>query len=838
MMKKTLIAQNWQMRWCDSDQWFPAQVPGSVYADLLANGQMADPFYRDNEEAALKWMEHDFVYQTMFDVSEEYFACQEVLLHFEGLDTLATIWFNDTLLGKADNMHRVWEFPVKTLLQRTNNVLRIQFASPTKYIAEEYEKDPLDGSEEAMRGFSKLRKAHCMFGWDWGPRLPDAGIWRPVSLLGITEGRLADVSVTQQHEEGRVTLQIGVTAEKADSSEVIWKEGRAVQPLKGRRRDCATAAEEGDSFYYTLSITDPDGVETNYENNTGVLQITNPRLWWPNGYGEQPLYTVEVILYHGTEQLDTWKKRIGLRTLTMHIEEDAYGEQFAHEINGVCIFAMGADYIPEDNIFSRVTPEKTYHLLKQGQMSHYNVVRVWGGGYYPDDWFYDACDELGLIVWQDFMFACAHYRLTEEMEENIRQELVDNVKRIRHHACLGLWCGNNEMEMFTAGNLWTDHPRDKAEYIKLYEYVIPNVLKTYDPQTFYWPASPSSGGSFDDANDENRGDVHYWDVWHGGKPFTDYRNHYFRYLSEFGFQSFPFLRTVETFTEPEDRNIFSYVMEKHQRNGTANGKMMNYLQQTFLYPARFDTLLYASQILQAEAVRYGIEHCRRYRGRCMGTIVWQLNDCWPVASWASIDYSGRWKALQYAEKRSFAPVMVSCKEEGMQTQYSNVNEEPFAIQKKIQLCVCSEALEEVSVTVAWELRDARGAILSAYEEQLIAAPLSAQWLPEMEFPQADLFGNYVSYRLSIKGEVVSGGTANFCPHKYFRYEDPKLTVDVEGDAITVKAESFAKFVEIQNEDETLVLEDNYFDLNGEERTVRILSGTPKGLRVRSVYEIR
>lgn len=288
-----------------------------------------------------------------------------------------------------------------------------------------------------------------------------------------------------------------------------------------------------------------------------------------------------------------------------------------------------------------MTPERTYSLLKQAKDANFNCIRVWGGGNYPYDSFWDACDELGLVVWEDFMFACAVYDLTEEFEETITAEFIDNIKRIRHHASLGLWCGNNEMEMFVAQGNWVSRPKEKSDYVKMYEYIIPKVLKEYDPNTFYWPASPSSGGAFDDPNDENRGDVHYWDVWHGNKPITEYRKFYFRYVSEFGFQSFPSLKTVETFTEPEDRNIFSYVMEKHQRNKTANGKIMNYMEQTFLYPNDFDTTLYASQLLQAEAIRYGVEHFRRNRGRCMGTVIWQLNDCWPVASWSSIDYCGR-----------------------------------------------------------------------------------------------------------------------------------------------------------------------------------------------------
>ena len=275
------------------------------------------------------------------------------------------------------------------------------------------------------------------------------------------------------------------------------------------------------------------------------------------------------------------------------------------------------------------------------------------------------------------MFACAVYYLTDAFDANIRAEFTDNVRRIRHHASLALWCGNNEMESFVKEGEWVNSPREVADYIKMYEYIIPQVLKAEDPDTFYWPSSPSSGGSFDEPQSPDRGDVHYWDVWHGLKPFTEYRKFLFRYVSEFGFQSFPCMATIERFTEPEDRNPFSRVMEKHQRNASANGRIAEYLSQTYLYPTSFDAFVYASQLLQAQAMQYGVEHWRRHRGRCMGAVVWQLNDCWPVVSWSSIDYYGRWKALHYYEKRFFAPVLISCHEEGILSQNTNINAEHF-----------------------------------------------------------------------------------------------------------------------------------------------------------------
>lgn len=522
----------------------------------------------------------------------------------------------------------------------------------------------------------------------------------------------------------------------------------------------------------------------------------------------------------------------------MHREKDEYGESFCHEVNGVRIFAMGADYIPEDNILPRMNRERTYHLLQQAKEAHHNCIRVWGGGFYPNDYFYDACDELGLIVWQDFMFACAVYKLTEEFEENITAEFIDNVKRIRNHACLGLWCGNNEMEQFMFQDVWVNKPVQKSDYIKMYEYIIPKVLKKYDPETFYWPASPSSGGAFDDPNDENRGDVHYWDVWHGNKPITEYRKFYFRYVSEFGFQSFPGLKTCETFTEPEDRNIFSYVMEKHQRNSSANGKIMNYMEQTFLYPTDFETVLYASQLLQAEAIRYGVEHFRRNRGRCMGAVVWQLNDCWPVASWSSIDYYGRWKALHYYEKRFFAPILISCAEEGILTQDTNPNAEPYEVKKSIHLNIANETMRDERVLVKWALRSADADIIREGQEWLEVPALSSVWLDKENMADAKLYEHYVSYGCYKDGELISEGTVLFVPPKQFHFQDPKLRVTAKGDEILVTAEKYARSVEILNSDDTLLLCDNYFDMNAGEKRIHILKGKPEGLKVRSVYDIR
>ena len=789
----------------------PATVPGSVYHDLLTAGLIPDPFYRDNENEALKLMDHDFTYSRAFTVDGALLNCDRVYLRCEGLDTLATVTVNSQIAGHAGNMHRTWEFDVKALLRPGENEIQITFASPTKFIKEAYAKSRADGSSDAMVGFPHIRKAHCMFGWDWGPRLPDAGIWRDISIIGVDTARIRDVLVLQHHADGAVALEIKTHVTRVTGVDTA----------------------------VSVTVTAPDGKVFESIGEDCVLPIPEPRLWWPAGLGDQPLYTVHVTLTGPDGELDTWEKRIGLRTMTVSRKKDEHGESFAHCVNGVDVFAMGADYIPEDNLLPRVTPERTRRLLEDARAANMNCIRVWGGGHYPSDAFYDACDELGLLVWQDFMFACAVYDLTEAFEANITAEFIDNVRRLRSHPSLALWCGNNEMEEFVAqDNEWVSSCRQKADYIKMYEYIIPKVLKAEDPQAFYWPASPSSGGSFDAPQDPDRGDVHYWDVWHGLKPFTDYRNYLFRYVSEFGFQSFPCLATVESFTAPEDRNVFSYVMEKHQRNASANGRIVSYLSQMYLYPRDLDGLIYASQLLQAQAMQYGVEHWRRHRGRCMGAVIWQLNDCWPVASWSSIDYYGRWKALHYYARRFFAPVLISCHEEGILSQDTNVNAEPFHLKKSARLNVSNETMQDFHGTVRWSLRRPDASIIKEGSFDVAVPALSAVWLDEQDFSDQDTYGCYYAYDLTdAAGALVGGGTVLFCAPKHFRFADPELEAHMEGDEVVVTAKAYARSVEVQCGPDT-VLSDNYFDMNGGTRRVKVLRGTPEAVSARSVYDIK
>lgn len=816
MAEQMNLGGAWRMREADSQTWHSAHVPGSVYADLMADGTMPDPFWRENELDAFERMKKDYVYQRAFTVTEAQLAHAHVELVCEGLDTLAHVSLNGREIAFADNMHITWVWDVKEQLHAGENTLEIRFDSPILYCAKKAEEAPGWESSDATPGFRHLRKAHCMFGWDWGPRLPDAGIWRPIFLRTWDTARLENALMLQAHHDGMVdvTIRPEIAGESAWSAEITAPDGEVIIIPE------TTAAEQ-------------------------VITIEHPQLWWPNGLGKQPLYRVTVRLATG----DTRVWRIGLRTMTVSREKDEWGEEFCHVVNGVKVFAMGADYIPEDNILARVTPERTRRLLEDCKAANFNAIRVWGGGYYPDDAFYDICDELGLMVWQDLMYACAFYDLTPDFERSIRVETHQNVARLRHHASLALICGNNEMEMFMAGansalinhRTWEfvpTYPHHITDYVKMFEYILPAIVKETAPQTYWWPASPSSGGNFDAPNDENRGDNHYWDVWHGEKPFTEYRKFFFRYASEFGFQSFPCLKSVKQFTLPDDRNIFSRVMERHQRNQAANGKILSYLSQTFRYPNSFDDLLYASQLMQAEAIRYGVEHWRRNRGRCMGAIIWQLNDIWPVASWASIDYYGRWKALHYAAKRFFAPVMISAEEEGELSQNPKINEyHPAPLEKSFRLNVCNETLRDVTGEVVWALRTPDGAIVRQNQQTLTIPAMSAKWLDKVDCADASLTGHYVSFAFVVDDVALSEGTCIFCAPKHFEFVDPRLTLETRGDTLVVTSHAYAKQVWLESEDADLLLDDNAFDMNPGTKVVRVVQGSAEKVRGRSVWDL-
>lgn len=763
------------------------QIPGTVLSGLLAAGKIKDPFYRTNEDATRALFWKDYVFTRTFDVDEKLLAQQHIVLVCEGLDTLAEISINGTFLAKTDNMHRTWKFQAKKLLHPGKNEIQIVFRSVLRFI-EDY---PYEAHKKinyipcgSMKGNQLLRKAHSMFGWDWGPQTIDAGIFRDIYLQGYSHARIEDIRIHQQHAKN-VSVQTSITLSESVPGQKL----------------CVELSEDGaDKPLQTkLCKTNADGVAA------VDFVIENPKLWWPNDYGDQPLYIVRTTLLDedGTS-LESITRRIGLRTLTISQEKDEWGNEFAFCVNGVKIFTRGGNYIPDDCLYTRITEKKLDYILESCRRAHFNCVRVWGGGYYPSDAFYDLCDEKGLIVWQDLMYACNVYDVTDAFAENCRQETYDNVRRLRHHASLGLWCGNNEIE--SAWDHWGDFQKEtpylRADYIRLFEEVLPKAVQEADGETFYWHSSPSSGGCFDNPDDANRGDTHYWDVWHGQKPFTDYRKYFFRFCSEFGFQSFPCAKTVNSFTLEDDRNIFSRVMESHQKNDAANGKMLYYLSENLRYPKDLTHLLYASQVLQGMAIKYGVDHWRRNRGRCMGTLYWQINDDWPAPSWSSIDYFGRWKALHYMAQKFYAPHAVSMTLED----------------HRCHVYFSNESFETTEYSLTLSIRDLSGNVLETYETKGNSPAFSAietavvdicSW----EDQKDDIFLEAV---IHTKDQKVLKDVETLVPYKYLNLKNPVISTEAEetNDAfiLHISSDCFAPFVALDFDDADVIFSDNFFHL--------------------------
>lgn len=791
------ITLNGTWNWCDmeSKEWHKGSVPGTVLTDMMDGGLIEDPYWRTNEYETRELSRSDYRYEREFEVPESFFREEEQCLVFEGLDTIADIYLNDELLLAVNDMHRTWRIDVKGKLKAVNR-LAVAFHSPTAFIEKaDREGDIFYASTGCMKGNGALRKAHYMFGWDWGPQLPDAGIFRSVYLSGFSIARLDDVRIRQEHGAGGVKLSVESSVRKLSESDTAG------------------------SGMLACKITAPDGTVLTVEKEVGINEtiealIEAPQLWWPNGYGAQPLYTVRVELRRSDSVLDVWERTIGLRTVTVCTDADEWGNQFAFVVNGQKIFAMGANYIPEDNLLGHLSEERSERLIRDCARANFNCIRIWGGGYYPEDYVYDACDRYGILVWQDLMFACNVYDLNDEFEANILAETADNVKRIRHHACLGLWCGNNEMEWGWRdwGRLEGHRPKYKADYTKIFEMLLPRLVKQVDDQTYYWLSSPSSGGSFDDPNDFNRGDNHYWEVWHSNKPFTEYRDFYFRFCSEFGFQSFPGKKTLDSFSLPEDQNIFSEVMESHQKNGLANTKIFSYISGYYKYPKDMESIAYISQILQLKAIQYGVEHWRRNWGRCMGSIYWQLNDCWPVASWASIDYYGRWKALHYGAKRFYARFMATaCEKEELSTE--------------IDYYIHNESFEERKAVLRVRLIDRDFHTLYETETEITAAAFEVKNVLPMDFApflaEAGMKKRAVAeYSLIEEGCIVSRGTTLFVKPKYFDFKTPEYRVSVtekaDGFCIHAEADTYVSYAELSLDEYDVVLEDNFFDITSEE----------------------
>ncbi|MCA9744416.1 glycoside hydrolase family 2 protein, partial [candidate division KSB1 bacterium] len=724
----------WQVTSEDGAIALDTKVPGTVMYALEQAGYFGEKgvFYRENNRACLDLANRAFVFRREFQVSDAFLQAENgIFLEADGLDTLAEIRINGQTVAKVENMFVRWRFDVRKYVRAGKNDIAIHFGNAVAEIASRNKKRPLWNDGNSLDGAVHLRKNHCSFGWDWGPVIPDVGIWQPIRLRAYPGLRIKDFRVAQKHDDGDVWLDFSAEVERWSPAE----------------------------YEITVSVTCPDG-DSHFIKLDGEgqarFEVPAPQLWWPRGLGEQPLYRIEVSARCDGQIADQRHFHVGLRTLELQRELDEWGESFQLSCNGVAFFACGANLVPPDVYLTRADDTVWQTLVDDAVAANFNCLRIWGGGIYPPDCFFDFCDQCGIVVWQDLMYACGLYDIDNPaFYENIKNETINVLERIRHHASLGLICGNNEMEWAFDAWDFEKTAQMRSEYRKQYEQLFPEIVQQICPQIAYWPASPSSGGGFDRPNAPERGDVHYWEVWHGNKPFTDYRNYHFRFLSEFGFESFPSFKTIASFAEPEDRNIFSTVMEDHQRCVGGNGKILTYISHYFRYPKNFESLLYISQLSQAEAIRYGVEHLRRNRGRCMGAIYWQYNDNWPVASWSSVDCFGRWKALHYAARRMFDPILLSCEESGTTARLSVSNEKPVAVEG-----LCN-----------WRLLSLAGEVIREGELSISVPALSAHWLCELDF-SAKLEGRLKRERyLSLTFRDDAGGeirqaTCAFVPYKH------------------------------------------------------------------------
>lgn len=813
------LTGDWQFRQAGADEWLPASVPGGVHTDLLALARIPDPFVGDNEKRVQWVAQAAWEYRHPFAAAPELLQQPHLWLVCDGLDTLATVSLNGHEVGRAANMFRQYRWDVKPLLKAGDNELRIVFDSPVGFATAQQAIRPMPGVSHAIPGGPHLRKAPCHFGWDWGPQLPPIGIWKAIRLEGYAGARLAEVHLSQRHAEGQVTVEARVAVQS-------WEEAPRSAVMR-------LVAPDG-------QVLETSGVVTPDNASTLRVNIPTPHIWWPNGYGAQPLYQASVELRQADVVLDQRDYQLGLRTLELRQQPDEWGRSFTFVVNGRPILAKGSNWIPADSFPTRISDEYLEGLIRSAVATHQNMLRVWGGGLYEDERFYDLCDRYGILVWQEFIFSCSIYPLdVPAFLDNVHVEVVENVRRLRHRSSLALWCGNNEMEWGWADWGWNNRPdlqALKTAYDQFFHHTLPAWCAAEDPDHAYWPSSPSSDTPFENPNGQIQGDAHYWDVWHGRKPFTAYRNQYPRFMSEFGFQALPPLATIRTYADEADWNMTSYIMEMHQKNASGNSLMVGQMLDTFRLPKDFVSLVYLSLALQAEGIRYGVEHWRRHPDRVAGILYWQLNDCWPVASWSSLDYFGRWKALHYAARRFYAPLMLS------------IEDQP----PKQGVYVSNDLLEPWDGTVRWALETLAGEVLTSGQAPVRVAPQSATQVCELDFSNTlsdDNIRALVFIAELYQGErLITRQTAGFTPIKHLSLAAPAVTADLrcEGDQLIVElaSRSLALLVEVSLTGADVVFSDNYFNLPAG-RTTRISCPLPAGwtldqareaFGLRSVYD--
>ena len=788
----------------------PAHVPGCVHTDLEAAGIIPDICYRDNEKDIYWVAENDWSYEREIHIEAAILQRRRQTLRFKGLDTLCSVELNGETVLEADNMFRTWEVDVGKQLRAGRNRLRVHFRSPLplmqKRLREKFIYSWAQYKEEYL-GKSYVRKMACSFGWDWGPMAPTAGIWRPVRLLAW-DNRIEDVRVHQQHRDGSVALHCGV---------------QAASPARARARlyfgnDCVATAE---------GPATPGG--TAEPAGSLRMEVPEPHLWWPNGMGDQPLYRLEVeLLGPDGGVIDTARRTIGLRRCELVREPDAYGESFRFRVNGRDVFIKGSNWIPCDIYPSRVSTGTYNRLLEAAATAHMNMIRVWGGGIYEDEAFYDACDRLGLLVWQDFMFSCATYPAFDEaFLKSVEAEARDNVRRLRHRACLALWCGNNELEQGLVG--WKDGDYSLAmppeDYCRLFDDLLAKVVAEEDGVVPYWPCSPHTPGpNRAEFNDPTRGDAHAWSVWFGGEPLEAQRKWKYRFMSEFGFQSYPELRTIEAFTLPEERNLINWVMDYHQRSNMGNQTILKYALEWFKEARDFESWLILSQLIQGLCIQFAAEHARRIQGRMDGLMYWQINDMWPGATWSSIDSFGRWKALHYMARRFFAPVLVSLLEDhqtgSVSVHVSNHRPQAFAGRVRWWVTDCAGAILREGFMAADVNSQTNQSLGSFYCTDLREAGGKARLPLEMRsassIPMAGDRDIIVWAVLEENGCELSRNIALFARPKYLLLRDPAIRAEVtrrDGQlCIDLTTTDCAPWTRISARGTDLRLSDNYLHL--------------------------
>ena len=808
MKLKTVVKnlhEGWKFRQARLTNWYPATVPGVVHTDLLQNKIIEDPFFRLNERG-LQWIDkEDWVYETCFTLAAGMMRKENMELVFEGLDTYADVYLNDECILKADNMFRRWSIPIRQYIREENNILKVYFHSPIKIDVPKWDALPYQypaSNDQSENGglFNKkisifARKAGYHYGWDWGPRLVTSGIWRPVYIRAWSDLRINDVFIEQK--------EVGA--------------GRAV--IAGHVELDADKDMDGVLVTITDEVTGRVLGEWQADLKRGTNRVTvdfvlhKPKLWWSNGLGEPFLYRFRTDIIAGGELLDSKTERVGIRSLKVVHQPDKDGHTFYIELNGRPVFAKGANYIPSDNFLPRVTPENYKKTILDAAGVNMNMLRVWGGGIYENDVFYDLCDEYGIMIWQDFMFACSMYPAEGALLDNIHQEAVDNVKRLRNHACIALWCGNNECQDAWLGWGWkreierqNKEYADKiwAQYRQQYHVTLPGVVREYAPGTFYWPSSPFAfEGEMSGTTD---GDRHYWSVWHGKAPISDYDSEKSRFFSEYGFQSFPEFESVKRYAPyPEDWDIRSEVMMSHQRGGDhANGLIETYLLNEYKKPRDFRAFLYMNHVLQGDAIKTAIESHRRQMPYNMGTLFWQHNDCWPVASWASRDYYGRWKAQHYYVRKAYDDILISPVVEGDDLKVYAVSDRLENTSGRLQLQVCQF---DGTVVHHWD----KSVGISGNDSRVcFSAPLAKL------LEGADRGTVYVRVDYTDKSGRVYHN--NYCLGKQKDMDYPKVDLQTEvrsiegGYEVTVSADKFARAVCLSVADNESVYSDNYFDV--------------------------